>query len=148
MTESKIRELLYAYEQLKKDRDALCEEIPMAKARLASVYGGCHSGSVDDIHVINGGVGDPVCNAVVGQIIPEREHLQRMISRLEAKDRAIDQVDQFLDMLDALERTVIECRYFKRLTWAQVVHCAYMSRSTVCRLHDSAFIKLRRFETI
>jgi hypothetical protein len=148
MSESKIQQQLYSYEQCKKDRDALYDEIGMIRARIESIYGGCHGGAADDIHVMNGTVSDSVSSAVIGQVIPEQEHLERMLKRLEAKEKAIGQVEQWLDLLDALERSVIECRYFEHMTWEKVREATFFSTATAYRIHAGAIRKLIAFDSV
>jgi DNA-directed RNA polymerase specialized sigma subunit len=87
--------------------------------------------------------GDPCGNAVANRVIPAQERLRDMELRLEERTEVMRDVEHFLDGLDALELAVIRLRYFCRMSWPEISDSEHISRATLYRIHDGAFLRLK-----
>ena len=132
-----MRRKLELYPALEKDLLDLDDKIAMERERLKAVYGGSIPVLTGMPHG-KGTPGDPCGNVVAEKVVPGWDRLRSMESRRYEKATVMEDVEGFLDKLDALERAVVELRYFKRLSWFDVCAIEHISIATAFRLHDSA----------
>jgi hypothetical protein len=137
-----MRRKLELYPTLEKDLIDLDEKIEMERERLKAAYG-VSSPILTDMPVGKGTPGDPCGSTVVNKVLPGIERLLSLENRRTDKAAAMEDVEAFLGGLDALERAVVELRYFKRLSWFDVCAIEHISIATAFRLHDSARAKCK-----
>lgn len=130
---------LYRYPRLAEELRQLDERIRETEAMLLSCYGAA-GGTLDPDAVGRAGPGDPTA-AASGRALKLRAMLDRLYAASTWRMDVRAKVDAFLDRLDALERPVIELRYFRRLSWADVAAAEHVSIATAYRLHASALNK-------
>lgn len=132
-----MQEKLSLYPTLEKDVRDLSDKIHMEKERLKKAYG-VSAYILTDIPIGKGTPGDPCGNTVVNRVMPGWERVLFLQERIDEKYVIINDVERFLDRLDALELAIIKLRYFNRLTWSEIGNIEHVSVSTAHRLHDSA----------
>ena len=133
---------LELYPSLQKDLLDMDEKIVLEQERLKLSYG-VSSPVLTDMPSGKGIPGDPCGCTVVNQVLPGKDRLLSLISRRVEKAAIMEDVEGFLDKLDALERAIVELRYFKRLSWYDVCAIEHISVATAHRLHDSAKAKCK-----
>lgn len=132
-----MQQKLSLYPTLEKDVQDLSEKIRMEKERLKSAYD-VSAYVLTDMPVGKGAPGDPCGNTVVNRIMPGWDRVHFLQERIDEKIAIINDVERFLDKLDALELAIIKLRYFGRLTWCEIGDTEHISVSTAHRLHESA----------
>ena len=130
---------LYMYPRLAGDILALEEQISEEQMYISTFYSAIpinHKGMP-----VGNLPGDPVGTKTVDRVLPHKERLNDLIIWRNEKIGIMSEVEAFLQRLDALERSVVENRYFKRLNWDEVANQEYVPKSTVLRIHQSALKK-------
>lgn len=137
-----LRRKLELYPTLEKDLLDLDEKIAMERERLKAAYG-VSSPVLTGMPCGVGIPGDLCGNAVADKVVPGWERLRSLENRRYEKAAVMEDVEKYLDALDALERAVVELRYFRRLSWFDVCAIEHISIATAYRLHDSARAKYK-----
>lgn len=129
---------LYRYPLLRKQIEELDERISDEYMRLETVYG-VDSPELDSMPH-GSQPGDPTCSSAE-RALPIRARIRHLEAARAWRLEAMTMVEKYLDRLDALERPIIELRYFKHMSWDDVAADQCFSRATVFRLHKTAMKK-------
>lgn len=133
------RRLLYRYPDLNAELGDLAEKIKDLEAQRQAHYGRLGT-TLDADRAGSAGPGDPTA-AAAEHVMKVKARLSRLYAASGWRLDAVAMVDAFLEKLDALERPVIELRYFQKRAWEDVAAIQAISLSTAYRLHSSALRK-------
>lgn len=135
---AEIKNTLYRYPALEDEIDEIAGKMREAEATLAACY--TVKGGTPDGEPHGSECGDPTSSAA-DRALKLRRVLVRLAKANAWRIEMRDMVDAYLDRLDALERPVIEARYFRRLPWEDIARLQAYSIATVYRVHASAMDK-------
>lgn len=133
------KQLLYRYPAIGDELSELAEKIADMESRLQANYGRTGT-TLDAERTGHAGPSDPTAESA-GQVLKLKARLCRLYAASSWRMEAREKVEGFLERLDALERPVIELRYFRRLSWEEVAGVQAISAATAYRLHASALGK-------
>lgn len=127
MTKARLR----AYRDLKLERDRL-------EAMVAAMEYGLTGIRMDGMPR-SGKISDPTGNQAIDHTQVRDLYLQKVAEL----DQALIEIEQAIESLEPLERTLIRLYYAEGLTWEEVCVAISYSWRQVHRIHAKALVKLK-----
>lgn len=132
------KEQLRKYKQLRIERDKLARMLNELEATMF----GPKAIKYDAMPRGGSGPSDPVA-----EFIGKHDELQRRYKdRVEELTELMAEIEQAIEVLDPLERSMIRLHYFQGFTWEQIALELNYTRRHVTRMHGRALEKLQSKE--
>lgn len=140
---TKLKNLLYSYTYIEDEIEGINEKI----INLGEAISSQRDLSIPCLTGMPGGsnITDSVYASVEKIMVTYGQEVAKLENRLEKAFKKRNTIDELINILEPVEKKVIELKYFKRYkTWMICSSVSY-EKSQVYRLHDKALQKLIEF---